>query len=172
MIVAQISSFLILPVVMLAAFCSAVGRSVAAQAVGSCGQSDLYQKSHAQLQACGLTTVPLISHTLLPGGGVSYNYTLPDGQTYSIDQPPAAFDPSRASQADDAAYGLPPAPPSSSPGTRRGKGSLPAGGPFPADARTSLFLILQQLNHQPASQSSTGRLCRRIGLDIRKAGPT
>jgi hypothetical protein len=99
---------------------SMVESSAAAQE--SCDfSSDLYAASNAQLQACGLTEVPLSGTTALPGGGLSYNYTLPDGQTYSMDASPSGFDPSTASAAEDAAYGVPPAPPTWSPGYKTGQ---------------------------------------------------
>lgn len=105
------------PLAVLAVLGSGIGTSAAAQPTQSCnGIADPYAASGAQLQACGFTQVPQSGTTALPGGGVSYNYTLPDGQTYSIDQTPPAFNPLTASAAEDSAYGLPPAPPMSSPG--------------------------------------------------------
>jgi hypothetical protein len=96
---------------------SEVGISAADQGTASyTGVSDLYAVSDAQLQACGLTEVPLSSTTPLPGGGESYHYTMSDGQTYSVIRPPAGFEPRTASASEDAAYGVPPAPSPLSPG--------------------------------------------------------
>jgi hypothetical protein len=80
------------------------------------GLSDLYLASAAQLQACGYARVALSSTTTMSDGGTSLNYAQPDGETYSVLQPPASFNPQTASAAEDEAYGLPPAPPTSSPG--------------------------------------------------------
>lgn len=78
--------------------------------------ADIYAAPPTALQACGLSELPLSSVTALPGGGKAYNYTLSDGQTYSLVQPPAGFNPRTASAHEDAAYGVPPAPSPKSPG--------------------------------------------------------
>jgi hypothetical protein len=78
--------------------------------------SNINAVSGAQLQLCNLTQVPLANTTSLPGGGVAYNYTLPDGQVYSINRPPSGFSALTASAAEDSAYGIPPAPAPSAPG--------------------------------------------------------
>lgn len=47
---------------------------------------------------------------------MSYNYQLPDGQTYSTHAPPSGFNASTAPTSVGETYGLPAAPPASSPG--------------------------------------------------------
>jgi hypothetical protein len=98
--------------------------TVAAVAMGrptpKCGALDnLYTASLAQLHACNLIEVPLSSVTALLGGGKSYNYNQPDGQVYSVLQTPVGFNPVTASRAEDAAYGVPPAPRLDTPGYAR-----------------------------------------------------
>ncbi len=78
--------------------------------------SNQYSASASQLQACGYSEAPFSGTTSLAGGGTSYNYTLPDGQTFSMLQPPAGFNPATASAAEDNAYGVPPDPGPLSPG--------------------------------------------------------
>lgn len=78
--------------------------------------SDLYLASLPQLTACGLSEIPLTGESAMPGGGTSYNYTMPDGEVYHTYQMPTGFDPETASASEDAAYGIPPKPPTSSPG--------------------------------------------------------
>jgi len=77
---------------------------------------NLYTASKLQLEACGLTEAPLSSTSRLTGGGRAYSYKLPNGQTTSVIQPPAGFNPRSASAAEDKAYGVPPEPSHGSPG--------------------------------------------------------
>jgi hypothetical protein len=94
-----------------------------AQPLQSCSQlaGNLYGAADADLQACGFTEIRLAGTTAMPGGGLSYDYSLPDGQTYSEIQTPSGFDPSTASVSEDAAYGMDPAPPVLSPAYARWK---------------------------------------------------
>jgi hypothetical protein len=71
--------------------------------------------SVSALQACDLTRTPLTSTTPLPGGGIAYNYDLPDGQVISYPQTPPGFDAKTATAAEDQAYGVPQAPPAGDP---------------------------------------------------------
>jgi hypothetical protein len=80
---------------------------------------NLYKISLTGLLRCRLTEVPLSSVTALPGGGKSYNYRQPDGQVYSDIQVPEDFNPATASRAENAAYGIPPAPPRNTAGYKR-----------------------------------------------------
>lgn len=102
---------------MLAVLGAGAGTSVAAQTPQICPSiPDLYTASTGALQACGLTRIPQSSTTALAGGGVKYNYQLADGQTYSTLAPPSGFNASTVSTATAQQYGLPAAPPTSSPG--------------------------------------------------------
>lgn len=114
--IARLMPLLALPAAAVTLLVVGIGAGAADQAAQSCNIPDLYAASDAQLQACGLKKVPLSGTAALPGGGVAYNYTLPDGQVYTMNEPPSGFDPVTASASEDAAYGLPPAPPLSSPG--------------------------------------------------------
>lgn len=67
--------------------------------------------SDLALQECGFTKVPLSGTTPLPGGGVAYQYDLPDGQVVSFPKTPPGFDPTTASPTENAAYDVPPEPP-------------------------------------------------------------
>lgn len=96
--------------------CGAAGASSVLRHQGCRHIADLYAASDAQLAKCNLRKVPLTSTTPLPGGGLSYNYKLPDGQVYSVVQAPVGFNALHASRAEAAAYGIPPRPPRTSPG--------------------------------------------------------
>jgi hypothetical protein len=91
------------------------GPAISARAAlpASCSASagfDAQSATDAELHACGVTKVPLSGTQSLPGGGTAYQYELPDGQVVSFPQTPANFNAVTASSAEDAAYGVPPAP--------------------------------------------------------------
>ena len=102
--------FSLVLVVSLAAGSVGLTRAATSQSPSCAPIMDIYATSQAQLHACSLTEIPLTSISALPGGGSAYNYTLSDGQTYSMVQPPVGFNPQTASAGEDAAYGVPPAP--------------------------------------------------------------
>jgi hypothetical protein len=108
--------------------------------------------STAQLARCGLHKVPLSSTTALPHGGISYNYKLADGQIYSVREAPVGFNALTASAAEDAAYGIPPRPPKSSPGyaTWKKLASSPVARVTPRP-----FLIVGNNPERPAAWTST-----------------
>jgi hypothetical protein len=135
-----------------------VGTSAADQSTQSCAQlTDVYAASGAQLQACGLAYAPLSSTTTMPGGGLSYNYALPDGQTYSVIQPPSGFEPKTASAAEDAAYGVPPAPSPQSAGYANWQ-TLADGNYAPVQERPSLVVADQPISQPPTITGSSGSL--------------
>jgi len=89
--------------------------ALAAAPTSSCPASYVAETAAAAtLQACGDTSYPLSSVTPTAGGGQSYNYE-GDGIGASYTVPPPAFDPANASAAELKEYGIPTAPPTSSP---------------------------------------------------------
>lgn len=90
----------------------------------------------------------------MPGGGTSYNYALSDGQTYSMVQPPAGFNPSTASAAEDAAYGVPPAPSPQSAGYANWQ-TLADGNYAPVPERSYLVVADQPMTQPPTSAGSS-----------------
>jgi hypothetical protein len=115
--------------------------------------ADIYAASATALQACGLAQVPLSSVSSLPGGGSAYNYVLPDGQTYSMVQPPAGFNPQSASAQEDAAYGVPPAPSPQSAGYAAWQ-LLTNGDYAPVPQRP--YLVIGQPLSQPQTSGADG----------------
>lgn len=133
-----------------------IGTSAAAQPTQACSQlPGVYAASNAQLQACGLSEAPLSSTTPMPGGGESYNYALPDGQTYSVIQAPAGFNPTTASPAVDAAYGVPPAPSPLSAGYAAWQ-TLADGTYAPVQEHPYLVVTSQRMTEPQASTSTNG----------------
>jgi hypothetical protein len=127
-------------VVLVVAFGFQAASSAADSAIEPCSDvTNLYAASGAQLAACGYSYAPLTSTTSLPDGGTSYNYALPGGQTTSILQPPAGFNPATASAAEDEAYGIPPAPSPQSAGYADWK-ALADGTTAPVNPRASLVV--------------------------------
>jgi hypothetical protein len=85
-----------------------------AQAQSPCIEGNPYQLSETQREACGDHAFPLEKVEPLPGGGDAYLYTVDGvGTTYLV--PPASFDAATASQAELERYGIPTAPPTTSP---------------------------------------------------------
>lgn len=115
--------------------------------------ADIYAASAVALQACGLAQIPLSSVSSLPGGGSAYNYVLPDGQTYSMVQPPAGFKPQTASAEEDAAYGVPPAPSPQSAGYAAWQ-LLTNGDYAPVPQRP--YLVVGQPLSQPQTSAADG----------------
>lgn len=66
-----------------------------------------------QLSTCGILKVPLSSTTSLPGGGTLYTFDVAAGLVVSLPATPPGFNGLTATPAEQAAYGIPPAPPSS-----------------------------------------------------------
>jgi hypothetical protein len=92
-----------------------VGPLVSAQADTSaaCSPNSGFNQataSDAQLAACGIEKAPLTSVQNLPDGGKVYWYTQPDGQPIGFPQTPPNFNGTTATQAQQAAYGIPAAP--------------------------------------------------------------
>lgn len=145
----------VLPVVAAVIGVTQVGSNAAASTSACAPLTDFYAATPAQLQSCDLGEVPLSSTTTLPGGGTSYNYTLSDGQTYSVVQPPTGFDPSTASAAENAAYGVPPEPSALSPGYATWK-TLADGNYAPVQKRSYLVVADQPISRpQPSPGTST-----------------
>lgn len=76
--------------------------------------SDPYTAPAAIREACGTVSMPLLSTTALPFGGVQYAYDSPGGGRILISEPPASFDAAHASQAELEEFGIPTAPPEDS----------------------------------------------------------
>jgi hypothetical protein len=73
------------------------------------GSFNPYSYTRAALSACSIPTYPA-SLSSLPGGGVLYSYTGPNGLYSETIMPPAGFDPTTATAAQLAEYAYPPRP--------------------------------------------------------------
>jgi hypothetical protein len=65
-----------------------------------------YTASSVDQAACGLTAIPVTSEVNLPSGGQSWVYAS-QGEVTAVLEPPAGFDPSLATSAQRAEYGIP-----------------------------------------------------------------